>query len=150
MNDMSNGPSLSTVPRAIPMSQKIVLLPKLSSSVENVLPSPTSEVVTAVFQEKPELIINEILPPVKSKSRTKGDIVGFSDTDDENDSNDALDCDESIDISDIKANVKFLPTTVEGVCKRLRTCEQNSCDKGNMSTKTKLCSFWMSYYDRRL
>ena len=60
-----------------------------------------------------------MLPLVKSKPRTKGDIVGFSDTDDENDS--SSDSNESINISDIKPKVKFLPATIEGLCERFRT-----------------------------
>ena len=41
--------------------------------------------------------------------RTKGDITGFCDSDTETES------DESIEISDIKPNVKFLPATVDGL-----------------------------------
>ena len=47
----------------------------------------------------------------ESSPRIEGDIIGFSD--------DTSDCDESIDIADVKSNVKFLPATVEGRRRRV-------------------------------
>ena len=139
-HDMNVVPTVmrpAATPQAIPkntlpiVSQKKVL-PNLSTDV-NVLPNPPRaivaevfpsatttdilqppEIVAAVFQEKPELI-HEILPPVQSKQqRSKGDIIGFSDDEDSE-----TESDESIDIEDMKpSNVKFLPTTTEGLHKQ--------------------------------
>ena len=116
-NTVPPNPSLGIVAEVYPS--------KISAKV---IPNPSTEVVSAVFQEKPELIIDEImLPLVKSKPRTKGDIIGFSDGErsEEESSDDAdessTDSDESIDISNIKPKVKFLPASIEGLCKRFRT-----------------------------
>ena len=82
------------------------LLPKVSppevaadTFQEKVLSTPPSEVVAAVFQEEPS-------SEIESPSRTKGDIIGYSED---------SESDESIDIN---PNVKFLPATVEGLRKR--------------------------------
>ena len=61
------------------------------------------------------------MPPVKSVPRTKGDIIGFSDAEADDGDSDDSDTDESIDISDIKPNVKFLSATIEGLCDRFHT-----------------------------
>ena len=87
INDSSTDKSLSTIPQASPKN--------IISQKKKVTPfTPPTEVVAAVFQEKPQIIIDEImLPRVKSKPRTKADIIGFSDGDDNSD-----DDSESIDI----------------------------------------------------
>ena len=46
-----------------------------------------------------------------SKPRTKGDIIAFSNSDTETGDESV----ESVDITDINPNVKFLPATVEGL-----------------------------------
>ena len=131
MNDSSTDKSLSIIPQAIPkniLSQKTMLskLPSTAAeaaaaaAVADVLPSPLppTDIIAAVFQVRPEII-----PPIKSKQRMKGDVIGFRDVDD-GDSiiSDDFDSDESIDVSDdIKPKVKFLPATIEGLCKRLHT-----------------------------
>ena len=97
--------------------------PKIKSLLDEIMnDSSTNKSLSTIPQaipKKPELIIDEIiLPLVKSKPRTKGEIVGFSDGDDNSDDSES---DESIDISDIKPKVKFLPSTIEGFCERFRT-----------------------------
>ena len=83
-----------------------------------VLPKPSPEIVAEVFQE------NEVLPnspPAteiftdESIPRTKGNIVGYSDTDSETGESTG---DESIDITDTHPNVKFLLSAVEGLTER--------------------------------
>ena len=74
---------------------------------EKVLPTPPSEVVAGVFQEEPS-------SEIESPPRTKSDIIGYSDGEDDEHS----DTDESIDNS--SDEIKLLPTTVDGVGKRLR------------------------------
>ena len=124
INDSSTDKSS---PQAIPdniLSHKSPLS-KLPSTVADVLhlSSPPTEVIAAVFQEKPK-----IMRPVKSKPRTKGDIIGFSDGE-SSESEDAEEPDDSstesedyIDITDIKqSKVKFLPATIEGLCDRFHT-----------------------------
>ena len=109
------------IPQAISKniwSQKTPLSkPSLTSA--DTLPSPpptTTEVIAAVFQEKPDIML-----PVKSKPRTKADIIRFSDAEDDDHDSDDSESDESIDISDIKSKVKFLPATIEGLCERFHT-----------------------------
>ena len=91
VNDSSTDKSLSIIPQAIPkniLSQKTVL---------SKLPS-----AAALAAVKPELI-PEIITPIKAKQRMKGDIIGFSDVDDDDSIiSDDFDSDESIDISDKK------------------------------------------------
>ena len=71
---------------------------------------PTPEIVAAIFQEKeqPEEVAVESAP-----RRTKGDIIGFSDSEDSESD------DESIDVTDIQPNVNFLPATVSGRIKKM-------------------------------
>ena len=64
----------------------------------NVLTIPTPEIVAAVFQEKEQ---HEELA-VESTPRTKGDIIGFSDTEDSQSE------DESIDVTDIQPTFYLL------------------------------------------
>ena len=55
-------------------------------------------------------MVGDLFPQaVDSKPRTKEDFFGFSDGEDDEHS----DTDGSIDVTDIKPNVKFLPATVE-------------------------------------
>ena len=91
-----------------------------AAAVADVLPSlsPPTEVIAAVFQVKSELI-PEIITPIKSKQRMKGDIIGFSDVDD----GDSMISDD-IDISDIKPKVKFLPS--KDYVSSFTHCGQNS------------------------
>ena len=76
---------------------------------KKVLPKPSPEIVAEVFQEKEVLQTSppeaEIFPD-ESVPRTKGDVVGYSDTDSETCESTG---DESIDITDTHPNVKFLP-----------------------------------------
>ena len=138
------------------MSLKTVLskLPSAAAAVAAAVadalrsPSPPTEVIAAVFQVKSE-IISEIITPIKSKQMMKGNSIGFSDVDDGDSMiSDDFDSDECIDISDIKPKVKFLPS--KDYASDFAHCRQNSYDKENTSTETKLWSFWMSYYDKRL
>ena len=91
-------------------------------SLEKILPKPSPEVVAAVIREKeqPEELAMESTPP-----RTKGDIIGFGDTEDTDD--------ESIDVTDIQSNVKFLPATVEELRKRFHI--QSSHDRKTRTQK---------------
>ena len=66
-----------------------------------VLATPTPEIVAEVFPEEEQ-------SEEQAVSRTKGDIIGFSDVSSQSD-------DEYIDI---QPNVKFLPATVEGLRER--------------------------------
>ena len=77
------------------------LLPKASPPevVANTFQVLPSEVVAAIFQEEPS-------SKIESPPRTKGDIIGYSED---------SESDESIDIN---PKVKFLPATVEGLRKR--------------------------------
>ena len=124
-----NGSNKSSKPSKFPRIQ-VLVAEIISDSLTEKLPSygipqkkispgivaeefqPTEEVFpkrspdTSVFQEKeqPEEIVQESSP------RTEGNIIGFSD--------EISDSDESVDITYIKSNVKFLPATVEGLRKR--------------------------------
>ena len=98
--------------------------PKIKSLLDEIMNDTSTDkslsTIPQAIPKKPELIIDEIiLPLVKSKPRTKGEIVGFSD--DDSIISDDSDSDESIDISNIKPKVKFLPATIEGLCERFRT-----------------------------
>ena len=72
---------------------------------------PSAEDIAEIFpSEPPRHVVDDVFPQVVgSKLRTKEDIVRFSDGED----NEHSDTDESIDIADIKPNVKFLPATVD-------------------------------------
>ena len=87
---------------------------------DEVLSPPTHEIVAEAFPDEvlssatPEIIVEvsqEEEHPGESTRRTKGDIIGFSDSEDSESD------DESIDITDIQTNVKYLPATVEGLRK---------------------------------
>ena len=136
INDNSTDKSQSTIPQSIPnniLPQKTTIS-KLPSTAADVLSSPPpTEVIAAVFQEKPEVIIDEILPPVKSNPRTKGDIIGFSDGD-----SDDSDSDESIDINDIKPKVKFLPSTIEGLCEQFHTLWMEFTRQGKHNNRNEI------------
>ena len=74
---------------------------------ERLLPKASPpEVVADTFQEKAALFQEGPSSEIESPPRTKGDIIGYSED---------SESDESIDIN---ANVKFLPATVEGLRKR--------------------------------
>ena len=90
---------------------------------EKVLPTPLSEVVAALFQEEPA-------SEIESPPRTKGDIIGYSED---------SESDESIDIN---PNVKFLPATVEGLRKRFHELYTEFNREGNTNIETNLCFFW--------
>ena len=67
-------------------------------------PPPSSSVIAKIFPP--------IAPPAVPKpSRTREWLVDYHDDDDDDDESD----DESIDILDLPDNVKFLPTTIEGL-----------------------------------
>ena len=121
INDSSPSSTISQAnPQNAPVIQKKVPKPPPEiiaevfpfESPDKVILKPSPEVVAAVFQEKeqPEELAVESTPP-----GTKGDIIGFSDTEDTDD--ESTD-DESIDVTDIQPNVKFLPAKVEGLRKR--------------------------------
>ena len=83
---------------------------------ETTIPTPSQEVVVAVFQEEPALEVEE---QDESPPRTRGDIIGYSDSDTEIKETTGDESDESIDITDINSNVKFLPATVDGRADRV-------------------------------
>ena len=78
--------------------------------------------MAAVFQEEPSSEVEESHP------RTKGDSIGFSDGEDDEYS----DTDESIDITDIKPNVKFLPATVDGLAGRFNQLLKEFMQQGKL------------------
>ena len=116
-----------------------------AATAEKNLPKPSAEIVADVFQEKvlptpSPVVVAEVFQeeehPDESTPRTKGDIVGYSDTDESDDddskteesttdqesttySEDEEPKDEDSD-EDVKSEIKFLPATVDGLCKRLR------------------------------
>ena len=71
---------------------------------EKELPTPPPNVVDYVFPQA-----------VDSKSGTKRDIIGFRNIDTETAGDES---DESIDITDIKPNVKFLPASIDVLAER--------------------------------
>ena len=94
----------------------------------------------------PPHVLDDVFPQdVDSKPRTKGGIIGFSDGEDEH-----SDTDESIDIADIKPNVKFLPLMDWHTDSTI--CSRNSCGRENVNRETNLSFYWTScwYKPRRV
>ena len=99
---------------------------------ETTLPIPPPEVVVAVFQEigPQEVIAEEEGYPDESPPRTKGDIIGYSDNDEEsikvedetsgeastdNSSDEEPNNDDVESDDDIKSEIKLLPAIVDGL-----------------------------------
>ena len=82
------------------------LLQETMVEIEKPLSPPSSSVIAEIFPP--------IDPPaIPKSSRTRECLVDYNDDDDDDDESD----DESIDILDLPPpdNVKFLPTTIEGL-----------------------------------
>ena len=111
--------------RAIPQKSPKPSVEVIAEVFPSELPTPPSEVVAAIFQEEPSFEVEESPP------RTKGDITGFSDGEDDEHS----DIDESIDNS--SDEIEFLPATVDGLGKRFVNCGKNLCEKRNTNIGTR-------------
>ena len=72
---------------------------------------------------------------VDSKSRTKRDIIGFGNTDTETAEDES---DESIDITDIKSNVKFLPASNNGLPERFNQLSKEFMRQGKHEHRNEL------------
>ena len=99
------------------VSQKEVLSKLPQQAIAELFPSKESA---------PRKVVAEL---ISSSTRTKGDIMGYSDgesseeesSDDDDDDESSTESEDSIDISNIKPpKVKFLPTTVEGLRQRFK------------------------------
>ena len=137
--------SSPTIPRRAISSQNTSAL----SSKKSILPprKPSTEYIAEVFpSESPPHVVDDVIPQaVDLKPRTIEDIIEFSEGDKDDEQSDT---DESIDIIDIKPNVKFLPATVDGWQTDSTNCSRNSCDRENMNIETNLSFCWMSCYDK--
>ena len=105
--------------RAIPQKLSKPSAEVRSEVFPSELTTPTSEVVAAVFQEEPSFEVQESSP------KTKGDIVGYSDGEDDEHSDKASTDNSSGEESkdedvESKDEIKLLPATVDGLGKRLR------------------------------
>ena len=100
----------------------------LSIALEKALPTAPPEVIAAVFQEMPAAgspspTEEEKVYPKESPPRTKGDIIGYSDEDSEDESSVKASTDNSSDEESKDDNVesedeiKLLPATVDGLRK---------------------------------
>ena len=115
--------------RAIP--QNTYTFPSKKSILS---PKPSAEVIAKVFPEKelPTPLVVDVFPQaVDSKPRRKEDIIGFNDVE-------QSDTDESIDIIDIKSNVKFLPATVEGLAERFNQLSKEYKQHGKHEHRNEL------------
>ena len=131
---------------------------KLASFEDDKTPPPLLR-ETMVEIEKPlspppsSSVIAEIFPPidppaVPKSSRTREWLLDYSDCDDDDDASD----DESIDILDLPppGNVRFLPTTMEGLRASLEklvkniTEDRKSGGHEKPGIETKPCSSWMN------
>ena len=97
---------------------------------DEVQSSATPEIIAGGFQEEEH--------PGESTRRPKGDIIGFSDPEDSESD------DESIAVTDIQTNVKFLPATVEGLREHFHELYTEFAHRENTNLETNLCFPWMS------
>jgi hypothetical protein len=113
----------SSTEKPLPRERTQVLPQKpAAAAAAGVLPIPSPEIVDEVFQEivlpPPPGVVAEMFQ-YKSPPRTKGDIIDYSDNDDDGSCSDDDDVshDEAINIHELPPPdiVKFLPTTIEGL-----------------------------------
>ena len=120
----------NTFPAAFPSQTSIVPL------------TPSAEVIAEVFpfeSTPPLYVVDDVFPEaVHSKLRTEGDIIGFSDSDTETEVASNTESDESMDITDIKANVKFLPATVDGLADRFNQLPKEFTRQGKHENRNEL------------